>query len=345
MKKLTISLIAIALLFSACSKDKEVATSKKSTSVSKPTPKNKVRESITKDEIISTIQAFQQSRSAYIKQGTYTNYTQDQAMFQMSLVLNYEKGLYGYYSDIENTEFEIEIANNGTNNNNETLLNGGSMFSKYIEIQEYINNQIGSKNLSFLDISLEETTQDITKFRVSVYSGTRSMTVPSSNLVDFPILPIDVPPVCSVGGNYDVVADAMTAAWRSVNYSHFKPAGYIYAFLYTNSAQPYPFSYDNYGPGAYEYIFHSSSPTVVGGAGGPNPNGYNMKYYNHVNDIRLALPSNYYANSVRIQHQQIIYSPGTGSWSNYCYTHRIEVDIWSKTSIPGLFESNLPIIM
>lgn len=42
----------------------------------------------------------------------------------MPLVLNFEKGGYGYFSELVSTELEISIENKGVNGNGETLLSG-----------------------------------------------------------------------------------------------------------------------------------------------------------------------------------------------------------------------------
>ena len=340
MKKLTISLIAIALLFSACSKDKEVLTSKKSTPVSKATPKNRTFQDLNADGIRSAITTFQSNRTTYWRENTYPNFTQDEALQKMSLVLNYEKGLYGYYEDVTTDYYDLQITNNGKNEGNETILDGGSVFTKYAEIVEHLNSTYGDKKLYYATFTVLETSESYTTFRIHLIVGDRSTTAPNVTIYnDFPVIPVNTNPNCSAIGHPQYVAGQLTLHWNSLQTGPFAYYHQIGTIFYTNPWQQWT------SPNTNEYLYHSEACNYITSYPWDTYfiGNYNSDYYSHINNERIARLN--YTVPQKATYIEIGYDHSSNMQIGFKYRHYIHVWFASFNYIPDMFDSNyLPII-
>ena len=338
MKKYIFALLALLIIFSACHKDNDIITNQTNIITTK-SPINKIHQfhnstdTLFNQQIITTIKTFQKARTNFSKQGTYTDYKLTDALFQMPLVLNYELGITGYYSHVEKKDTVINILNNG----NETILDGKDMFNKYLDLENYIKTKLHHKKLYFAEFSIKDTTSHYITFKISLYTGVRSMGSFGQQVCIFPILPINQPPICTTTSTPYYVASMMTLAWiPSINTLYFKPYHVIYSSSGYLEASTSPGEVLN---GINTWVYHSNSWDNIS-AGGTDPNGYNMQYYKWVNSQRIYYQNIYIGTSVRVELRENFTNN-----SDYTYSHIIYLYISRISYIPDLFVNNLPIII
>lgn len=336
MKFFLIVIIAFAFMLSSCNKDDEslkMQTNKSSNTVVGSGKHLKDGfEIMGTDEIINAVQTFQNDRKDFRENNTCSDYTLQEALFRMPLVMNFELGGYGYFSDFETSETKIIIANNGTTEEGETIISGSDMFDKYSDVEYYINNQIGDLKLFNADFTVKEKDEEHTVITVSITAGVlNSSSFGHEVSNEFPVIPINTNPNCLAAGQPSYVANAFTAAYNSIPVSIWfcRPINQILV---------------NYGPAwiapdpsntSTHFVYHNNWPDNIAAQT------YNNDYYNWVNNNRLyRITSGVFAKEIRIDYYY--YDPNLSNWFNFKARHIISIAFGKYEYIPDLFNVNGP---
>lgn len=341
MKKIIIAIIAIVFVFAACSKDEETLKNQKqnNNSINNGNQLKNSIEQIKKEDIIQSVQSFQSDRRTYKSTNTAPDYTQTDALFKMPLVLNFEKGGYGYFSDLVSVDLEISIDNKGVNANGETLLSGKEMFRNYLDIETYVNTQLGDRKLFNAEFKVVETNVIRTLLKVTITSGTlhaESFGNKVSN--EFPVIPVNINPHVSGYASPSVVAHMFTAAYNSV------PVDIWYCRAINQilvNYSPNWISADPMNPYTH-FVYHSSNGSYL------YAQAYNDDYYNWINNSRLLrLPYGIFAKKVSIDYYNkwLDIDNPPAEWYNYMHTHILSILYAKYENVPELFTlAGLPII-
>ncbi len=292
-------------------------------------------------EIVKLIQTFQQNRKDYWESGKNTDYTQNEGLFMMPMVQSFELAGYGYLYDIEYTDMQISIANNGTNRDGEILLNCSDMFTKYREVEDYIKTQLGTNKLYLTSYDISETTENATIFNVRISHGKWSET-PIIGMpldFDFPVISINTQPVWSyyLPASYIQVANSANKAFNpyTINYLYCRTRGSIIVVYHQDIIEAYPYSTPSYFLCHSQYsgaVFHEEHFI-----------GFKSSYYLWINTKRndqLQLPGQYRASAIIIDHLTRYYTD-----VNFNYINKITVQFGAWGMTPKLFNDNGPIII
>jgi len=339
MKKVKVLGIVVALLtltfyINSCKKAEESVVPKKQIAVNTENKLKAVSGDFTEEGIVKTIQTFQLTRKEFWETGKCPDYTQEQALFEMPMVLNFEQAGYGSFTEIEDKDTVIFIKNNGTSREGEVLLDGQDMFNQYRNIEEYVNTQLGDKKLYLADFNITETTEEYTVIKLRYTYGTfKSM--PYYGPYMWLIKPIDVVPSCSLPSYVWAAAMAgfLTSRFYDVVPEVLRVRGDVLVITSTKSIEPNP------NIPSTQFLYHTSHGSYIS-----NGCPYLSSYYTWINNTRhQQLPQN--AVSIDISYIDG-YTPTSvyDIWYEYAKHHKITVKFGEWVGTPSLFDNNGPII-